>query len=236
MFNVLVCDDERTIVSALKIYLSAEDFGVLEAYTGKEAISIVEKDADSIHLILMDIMMPEMDGISAMKIIREKYNMPIILLTAKSQDSDKINGLETGADDYITKPFNPVEVVARVKSHLRRYTQLGSREKAEADSLIRVGGIEIDDKKRSVAVDGRLIALTNTEFEILKLFALNPGQIFSTKDIYRSVWKTEPYGEENTIAVHIRHIREKIEINPADPRYIKVVWAQGYKMEEMPLK
>lgn len=234
MHGILVCDDEKDIVSALRIYLASEGYRVFEAYTGKEAIEIYESNATDIQLIIMDIMMPVLDGISAMMRLREKYNVPIILLTAKSQDDDKVVGLESGADDYVTKPFNPAEIIARVRSHIRRYVTLGGRSDANSDSLLRVGGIELDDKRRQVSVDGRAISLTNTEYEILKLFMTSPGQIFSSKQIYRSVWKSEPYGEENTIAVHIRHLREKIEICPADPRYIKVVWAQGYKMEALP--
>lgn len=231
MRGILICDDERDIVSAIRIYLESEGFEVFVAYTGEQAIKEYEKHTDSIGLILMDVMMPEMDGITAMKLLRESYNVPIILLTARSEDSDKVAGLEAGADDYVTKPFNPAELIARVRSQLRRYTKLGGHTDESHDDILRVGGIELDDKKRQVSVDGRTVSLTNTEYEILKLFMLSPGQIFSSKQIYKSVWKNEPYGEENTIAVHIRHLREKIEINPADPRYIKVVWAQGYKME-----
>jgi len=233
MQGILICDDERDIVAAIGIYLEAEGFDTFVAYTGRQAIEEYEKHADSVGLILMDVMMPEMDGITAMKILREKYNVPIIMLTAKSEDADKVEGLEAGADDYVTKPFNPAELIARVRSQLRRYTKLGGHMDESRDSILRVGEIELDDKKRYVSVDGRPVSLTNTEYEILKLFMMSPGQIFSSKQIYKSVWKNEPYGEENTIAVHIRHLREKIEINPADPRYIKVVWAQGYKMESI---
>lgn len=182
-----------------------------------------------IHLVLMDIMMPEMDGISAMVAIREFSNVPVILLTAKSEDTDKILGLNVGADDYITKPFNPVEVLARVKSQLRRYVQLGSAVKKE--TVLRIGSIEMDDEAKTVRADGELISLTRTEYEILKLLMQEPGKVFSSKVIYNKVWADSPYGAENTVAVHIRHLREKIEINPADPRYLKVVWGQGYKME-----
>ncbi len=227
MYNILICDDERDIVSALKIYLTSAEYQTFEAYTGKEAIDLVRKE--DIHLVLMDVMMPEMDGISAMVAIREFSNVPIILLTAKSEDTDKILGLNVGADDYITKPFNPVEVLARVKSQLRRYVQLGSAVKKEA--VLRIGSIELDDEAKVVRLDGEIVNLTRTEYEILKLLMQEPGKVFSSKVIYNKVWEDNPYGAENTVAVHIRHLREKIEINPADPRYLKVVWGQGYKIE-----
>lgn len=227
MYNILICDDEKDIVSALKIYLTSADYQTFEAYTGKEAIQIVRQQ--EIHLVLMDIMMPEMDGISAMVAIREFSNVPVILLTAKSEDTDKILGLNVGADDYITKPFNPVEVLARVKSQLRRYVQLGSAIKKEA--VLRIGSIELDDEAKVVRLDGEPVSLTRTEYEILKLLMQEPGKVFSSKTIYNKVWEDNPYGAENTVAVHIRHLREKIEINPADPRYLKVVWGQGYKIE-----
>lgn len=226
-YNVLICDDEKDIVSALKIYLSSEDYNTFEAYNGKEALQIVEKN--DIHLVLMDIMMPEMDGITAMVKLREKYNIPVILLTAKSEDTDKILGLNIGADDYVTKPFNPIEVLARVKSQLRRYMQLGGGN--VKSSHIIIGGIEMDDKAKTVTVEGELVNLTPKEYEILKLLMENPGQVFSPKEIYKRVWNDNPYGSESTVAVHIRHLREKLEINPAEPRYLKVVWGQGYKME-----
>lgn len=228
MYNILVCDDEKDIVSALRIYLMAEGYQVFEASNGIEALQSVEQN--DIHLVLMDIMMPKMDGITAMSKLRETTNIPVILLTAKSEDTDKILGLNVGADDYVTKPFNPVEVLARVKSQLRRYMQLGSGQVKE--NHIRIGGIELDDIEKKVLLDGDNINLTPTEFEILKLFMQNPGQVFSPKDIYNRVWKEASYGAENTVAVHIRHLREKIEINPAEPRYLKVVWGQGYKMEK----
>lgn len=226
-YNVLICDDEKDIVSALKIYLSSEDYNTFEAYTGKEALRIIENN--DIHLVLLDIMMPEMDGITAMVKLREKYNIPVILLTAKSEDTDKILGLNIGADDYITKPFNPVEVLARVKSQLRRYMQLGGAN--VKPSNLAIGNIEMDDKAKTVTVDGEPVSLTPKEYEILKLLMENPGQVFSPKDIYKHVWNDNPYGSESTVAVHIRHLREKVEINPAEPRYLKVVWGQGYKME-----
>lgn len=227
MYNILVCDDEKDIVSALKIYLSSENYNIFEAYNGQEALQIAAKE--DIHLILMDIMMPGMDGITAMTKLRETSNVPVILLTAKSEDTDKILGLNVGADDYITKPFNPVEVLARVRSQLRRYLKLGGG--AVKPSLIRIGGIELNDSGKSVTVDGDPIALTPREYDILKFLMQNAGTVFSPKEIYRKVWSDTPVGAENTVAVHIRHLREKIEINPAEPRYLKVVWGKGYKME-----
>ncbi len=228
MYNILICDDERDIVNALKIYLSAEDICTFEAYNGLEALDMIEKE--DIQLVLMDIMMPAMDGISAMVKIREKSNVPVILLTAKSEDTDIILGLNTGADDYITKPFNPVEVIARVRSALRRYVLLGGG--AVRSESLRIGGIELDNREKRVTLDGESVSLTPTEFEILRLLMEHPGQVFSPQEIYRKIWKDAPYGSENTVAVHIRHLREKIEIDPAKPRYIKVVWGQGYKMEK----
>ena len=227
MYNVLVCDDEKDIVSALKIYLSSEGYNVYEAYTGKEALAALEKY--DIHLVLMDIMMPEMDGITAMARLREKSNVPVILLTAKGEDTDKILGLNVGADDYIVKPFNPCEVLARVRSQLRRYMQLGGG--AQKSGSLTIGGIEMDDKSKTVSVDGEHVSLTPTEYDILKLFMENPDTVFSPKQIYTRVWGDDPYGAESTVAVHIRHLREKIEINPAEPNYLKVVWGQGYKLE-----
>lgn len=227
MYNILICDDEKDIVNALKIYLSDMNCRLLEAYTGKEALNVMS--CQEVHLILMDIMMPEMDGISAMVKIREQNNVPIILLTAKGEDTDKILGLNIGADDYITKPFNPVEVAARVKSQLRRYMQLGGG-KVKPQRLC-IGGIELDDKAKQVTLDGERVALTPTEYDILKLLMEHPDQVFSPQEIYRRVWQDVPLGNESTVAVHIRHVREKLEINPAEPRYLKVVWGQGYKME-----
>lgn len=228
MYNILICDDEQDIVNALKIYLANPDFTLFEANTGLEALEIL--DRHDIHLVLMDVMMPKLDGISAMVRIREYSNVPVILLTAKSEDTDKILGLNAGADDYITKPFNPVEVTARVRSQLRRYLQLGGRPQTQERFVI--GGIELDDQAKQVFLDGEAVSLTPTEFEILKLLMSNPGRVYAPKDIYRLVWKDNPFGSENTVAVHIRHLREKIEINPAEPRYLKVVWGQGYKMEK----
>lgn len=229
MYSILICDDEKDIVSALKIYLSGNNYELHEAYSGVEAVDYITKN--SVHLILMDIMMPGLDGISALARIREISNVPVILLTAKSEDSDKITGLNVGADDYITKPFNPAEVIARVKSQLRRYMELGSGS-LPSDTL-KSGGIELDDSTKTVRVDGEEKSLTPTEFEILKLLMKNPGRIFSPDEIYRAVWNGTPLGADNTVAVHIRHLREKIEINPTEPRYVRVVWGQGYKMEAM---
>ena len=227
MYNLLICDDEKDIVNALKIYLSDPNYQLFEAYTGKEALKIIRQE--EIHLVLMDIMMPEMDGISAMVKLREITNVPVILLTAKSEDGDKILGLTVGADDYITKPFHPMELSARVKSQLRRYMQLGGGN--VRPEILCIGGIELNDKTKQVLLDGEEVSLTPKEYEILKLFMTNPGRVYSPKEIYRQVWKETPFGNDNTVAVHIRHLREKIEINPAEPRYLKVVFGQGYKME-----
>lgn len=227
MYNILICDDERDIVSALRIYLSADGYNVYEAYTGKEALEMI--DAQEVHLVLMDIMMPEMDGITAMSKIRERTNLPVILLTAKGEDTDKILGLNVGADDYITKPFNPVELLARVRSQLRRYMLLGGGKVSPRQLMI--GGIVLDDDAKSITLDGDKVLLTPTEYDILKLFMQNPGKVFSPKDIYRQVWKDDAFGTEGTVAVHIRHLREKLEIDPSSPRYLKVVWGKGYKME-----
>lgn len=227
MNNILICDDEKDIVAALKIYLESDGYQIFEAYDGEEALQIMERE--EIHLVLMDIMMPKMDGISAMVKIREKCNVPVILLTAKSEDNDKVLGLMVGADDYITKPFNPVEVQARVKSQLRRYVQLGGADLEK--KVLRIDGIELDDKTKKVSLDGEPVALTPTEYDILKFFMEHPGEVFSPKEIYRKVWEDAPYGSENTVAVHIRHLREKLEYDPAQPRYLKVVWGQGYKIE-----
>lgn len=228
MVRILICDDERDIVSALKIYLQSPDYELYSAENGKEALELCRQTP--MHLILMDIMMPVMDGITAMQKIREFSNVPIILLTAKGEDNDKILGLGQGADDYITKPFNPMEVLARVKSCLRRYVKLGSA--VEEDSVLRQGGIELNDATKEVLVDGEIVQLTKTEYEILKLLMKEPGKVFSSKAIYGQVWQDDPFGVDNTVAVHIRHLREKIEINPAEPRYLKVVWGQGYKFEK----
>lgn len=226
MYNILVCDDEKDIVSALNIYLTVDGYKVFEAFNGKEALEVIRRE--EIHLVLMDIMMPELDGISAMVKIREISNVPVILLTAKSEDTDKILGLTVGADDYITKPFHPVELQARVKSQLRRYMQLGGGEIRK--EVLCIGGIELDDRTKEVHLDGEKITLTRTEYDILKLLMEHPGQVFSPNQIYEHVWNDHPYGTENTVAVHIRHLREKIEYDPAEPRYLKVVWGRGYKI------
>ncbi len=227
MHNILICDDNRDIVAALKIYLSCEDYQLFEAYTGKQAIEVVKNN--DIQLILMDIMMPELDGIAATAKLRQDYNIPIILLTAKSENSDKVLGLNIGADDYITKPFDPMEVLARVKSQLRRYTNLGGQVKQPNRFVI--GGIELDDETKSVTVDGDPVALTPIEYNILKLLIKSPGRIYSSAQIYELVWNENSIGSESSVAVHIRHLRKKIEINPSEPRYLKVVWGLGYKME-----
>lgn len=227
MYNVLVCDDEKDIVSALRIYLESEGYNVFPACNGQEAIDVIKEN--DIHLVLMDIMMPVMDGISAMVKIRDISNVPVILLTAKSEDTDKILGLTVGADDYITKPFNPVELQARVKSQIRRYMQLGSGN--ITSQRLTIGGIELDDKAKEVFLDGDKVNLTRTEYDILKLLMDHPGEVFSPNQIYEKVWKDDPYGSENTVAVHIRHLREKIEYDPANPRHLKVIWGRGYKME-----
>ena len=226
-YNILICDDEKDIVNALDIYLKSEGYNTVLSYNGSEALEKVR--TEDIHLVLMDIMMPVTDGITAMVKIREISNIPVILLTAKSEDTDKVLGLNVGADDYITKPFNPVEVIARVKSQLRRYMMLGGGNFPE--KAIVIGSIELDDASKKVTVDGEKISFTPTEYEILRLLMQNPDKVFSPKEIYQKVWKDDPYGAESTVAVHIRHLREKIEINPAEPRYLKVVWGQGYKME-----
>ena len=228
MYNILICDDERDIVNALKIYLSGPDYDLYEAFNGVEALKVMGEH--DIHLVIMDIMMPKMDGITAMAKMRENSNVPIILLTAKSEDTDKVLGLNLGADDYITKPFNPLEVTARVRSNLRRYMQLGSG--AVKQDVFKAGGIEVDDSSKKVTLDGDEVNLTPTEYEILKLLITNKGKVYSPKQIYWNIWQETPYGCENTVAVHIRHLREKIEVVPAEPRHLKVVWGQGYKIED----
>jgi DNA-binding response OmpR family regulator len=232
MYNILICDDERDIVSALKIYLTAEGYTTLEAYNGKEAMEALSKT--EVHLILMDIMMPELDGITATVRLRETYNIPVILLTAKSEDTDKVLGLNIGADDYITKPFNPVDMLARVRAQLRRYTNLGGMKKSE--NVIRIGGIELDDREKKVTLDDEPVPLTPKEYEILKLLMNHPGKVFSSTELYQAVWNDNAFRAEGTVAVHIRHLREKLEINPAEPRYLKVVWGQGYKIERSELR
>lgn len=230
MYKILICDDQPDIVNALKIYLAPEGYTLLEAFNGLDAVRIAKEE--DIHLILLDIMMPGMDGITATSKIREFSNVPIILLTAKSEMEDKVLGLNVGADDYITKPFAPVEVLARVKSQLRRYASLGSR--VEDANVLTIGGISLDDRTKQVTVEGEPVNLTPTEYAILKLLMSNPGKVFSTKVLYEAVWQEVALGSEGAVAVHIRHLREKIEINPSEPRYLKVMWGQGYKIEAKP--
>ena len=233
MYTVLICDDDRDIVSALDIYLTSEGYRTIAAYNGEQAIEAVREE--NVDLILMDIMMPRLDGIRATARLRESGgNIPIILLTAKSEDTDKVLGLNIGADDYITKPFNPIEVLARVKSQLRRYTTLGGKTPAQTaeDGVLRNGSILMDDEAKSVTVDGEPVSLTPIEYNILRLLMKNLGRVYSTAQIYEQVWNDPALGSENTVAVHIRHLREKIEIDPANPRYLKVVWGLGYKIEK----
>lgn len=226
--NILVCDDDKDIVGAIEIYLRNEGYHVYKAYDGLEALNVVDKE--EIHLILMDIMMPKLDGMRTTMRIREEKNIPIIMLSAKSEGYDKITGLNAGADDYITKPFNPLELIARVKSQLRRYTSLGSMEKRSG--VYRSGGLVVDDEQKTVTLDGEQVPVTPIEYGILKLLTEHAGKVFSMEQIYEAVWKEPAYNPENTVAVHVRRIREKIEINPKDPRYLKVVWGIGYKIEK----
>ncbi len=227
MYNVLICDDQPDIVNALRIYLTPEGYHLFTAKNGLEALHTVQ--TQDIHLILMDVMMPRMDGITATAKIRELSNVPIILITAKSETEDVVLGLNVGADDYITKPFVPVEVLARVRSQLRRYATLGT--KAPDDQDLTVGAITLNDSSKTATVDGMPVALTPIEYSILKLLMSNPGKVYSTKALYEAVWQEAALGSEGAVAVHIRHLREKIEINPSEPRYLKVVWGQGYKIE-----
>lgn len=232
MYNVLVCDDDKEIVEAISIYLSTEGYWVFKAYDGMEALAILKKE--EIHLLLIDIMMPRLDGIRATMKLREKSNIPVIILSAKSEDADKILGLNIGADDYVTKPFNPLELVARVKSQLRRYTTLNKAEVEKLETqgeLLIIDGLTLDNESKQVSVDGEEVRLTPIEFSILYFLMRHPGRVFSTAQIYEQIWEEEAIGADNIVAVHIRHIREKIEINPKEPRYLKVVWGQGYKME-----
>ena len=231
MFNILVCDDDKEIVDAIDIYLSQEGYHILKAYDGLQAIEIMKKEEG--HLILLDIMMPNLDGIRATRKIRETSSVPIIMLSAKSEDVDKILGLNIGADDYITKPFNPLELIARVKSQLRRYTQLGNLATEEKEAVYVCGGLVVNDDLKTVTVDGEPVKLTPIEYNILVLLIKNQGKVFSIEQIYENIWNEEAIGADNTVAVHIRHIREKIEINPREPRYLKVVWGIGYKIEKM---
>lgn len=231
MFNILVCDDDKEIVDAIDIYLAQEGYHILKAYDGLQAIEIMKKE--EVHLILLDIMMPNLDGIRATRKIRETSSVPIIMLSAKSEDVDKILGLNIGADDYITKPFNPLELIARVKSQLRRYTQLGNLATEEKEAVYVCGGLVVNDDLKTVTVDGEPVKLTPIEYNILVLLIKNQGKVFSIEQIYENIWNEEAIGADNTVAVHIRHIREKIEINPREPRYLKVVWGIGYKIEKM---
>lgn len=230
MYNILICDDERDIVSALKIYLSGEDYNILEAYDGREALELVRQN--DVQLILMDVMMPRLDGIAATAKIREESNAPILLLTAKSESGDKVLGLNVGADDYITKPFDPAEVLARVRSHLRRYTRLGAAPEPERAGRWSVGPITLDEEDKTVTVDGESVALTPIEYNILRLLIRHPGRVYSSAQIYELVWNESAMGAENAVSVHIRHLRQKLEINPSEPRYLKVVWGLGYKLED----
>ncbi|MCQ2080198.1 MAG: response regulator transcription factor [Lachnospiraceae bacterium] len=230
MYNILVCDDDKEIVEAIRIYLSQEGYNILTAFDGVEALEVIKNN--TVHLVLMDIMMPKMDGIKATTKMREANSFPIIFLSAKSEDTDKILGLTIGADDYITKPFNPMELIARVKASLRRYTQLGNLN-IDDNNLFKCGGLIINDETKEVSVDGKDVKLTPIEFNILLLLVRNQGKVFSIDDIYENIWNEEAVGADNTVAVHIRHIREKIEINPKDPKYLKVVWGVGYKIEKM---
>ena len=231
MYNILVCDDDKEIVNAIEIYLSKEGYNILKSYNGKEALKIIEKT--EVHLIILDIMMPEMDGMTVANKVRQTKGVPIIMLSAKSEDYDKVAGLNNGADDYVTKPFNPIELIARVNSQIRRYTSLGSLKKNEDDNIYQTGDLIINDETKQVVVEGKEIKLTPTEYNILKFLTKNKGKVYSINKIYESVWEDEAYGAENIIAVHIRHIREKIEINPKEPKYLKVIWGIGYKIENI---
>ena len=233
MYNILVCDDEKEIADAIELYLQREGFNILKANDGKEALYIIEKNV--IHLVILDIMMPKLNGIETAKKIREDKSIPIIILSAKSEDYDKILGLNIGADDYMTKPFNPLELVARVNSQIRRYTKLGAitQESNKDKNLYKTGELVINDDTKEVTVDGESVKLTPTEYNILKFLTKNKGKVYSIEQIYENIWEDEAYGAENIIAVHIRHIREKIEINPKEPKYLKVIWGIGYKVENL---
>lgn len=231
MYNILVVDDDREIVGAIEIYLKKEGYNIIKAYNGNEALQKVKEN--DIHLIILDIMMPEKDGLETLEELRKDKSIPVILLSAKSEDYDKIGGLNQGADDYITKPFNPLELIARVNSQIRRYVSFGSMEKKENSQIYKTGGLILNDETKKVTVDGKEVKLTATEFNILKFLLKNKGKVYSITQIYENVWNEESYGAENIIAVHIRHIREKIEINPKEPRYLKVIWGIGYKIEKI---
>ena len=230
MANILVCDDDKEIVDAIEIYLKNEGYKVYKAYDGEEAIRIL--NAEDIQLLIMDVMMPKLDGIHATLKIREYSSIPIIMLSAKTEDTDKILGLNVGADDYVSKPFNPLELIARVKSNLRRYTKLGNMSAPEESNVYRIGGLCMDDDTKEVTVDGEPVRLTPIEYSILLLLVKNPGRVYSIDQIYENIWNEAAIGADNTVAVHIRHIREKIEINPKEPKYLKVVWGVGYKVEK----
>ncbi len=232
MYTILVCDDEKEIVDAIEIYLVQEGFRVLKAYDGQQALDILEQE--EIHLLILDIMMPKMDGIHAIMKIREDSSIPIIVLSARTQDTDKILGLNLGADDYISKPFNPLELIARVKSQIRRYTSFGGSPQEEAsEKIYTTGGLMINDDRKEVTVDGEPVKLTRIEYNILLFLVQNKGKVFSIDQIYEQIWKEEAFGADNTVTVHIRHIREKIEIDPKNPRYLKVIWGIGYKVENL---
>ena len=231
MYNILVCDDDREIVSAIEIYLNKQGYNVLKAYDGNECLDILRSNL--VHLVILDIMMPNIDGIETLKEITKYRCLPALMLSAKSEHSDKIYGLDLGADDYVTKPFNPLELIARVNSCIRRFTKLGSMENMDDEHTFKTGDLIIDDNKKIVTVDEKEIKLTPTEYNILKFLTQNKGTVFSIEQIYKNVWADDPYGAENIIAVHIRHIREKIEINPKEPKYLKVIWGVGYKIENI---
>lgn len=231
MINILVCDDDKEIVDAIEIYLSQEGYHILKAYDGMQAVQMLQKE--DVQLLIIDVMMPKLDGIRATLKIREHSSIPIIILSAKSEDVDKILGLNIGADDYVTKPFNPLELVARVKSQIRRYTKLGNMNIENSQAVYKTGGLMVNDDLKEVTVDGEPVKLTPIEYNILLLMMKNQGKVFSIEQIYESIWNEQAIGADNTVAVHIRHIREKIEINPKEPRYLKVVWGIGYKIEKL---
>ena len=231
MYNILVCDDDKEIVKAIEIYLTKENYNVIKAYNGEECLEVLRNN--TIHLVILDIMMPVKDGIETIEEIRKEKSIPVIMLSAKSEDEDKIKGLNLGADDYVTKPFNPLELIARVNSGIRRYTKLGTILDEDNKNIYKSGELIIDDELKQVIVDGKEIKLTPTEYNILKFLTKNKGKVYSIQQIYENVWEDEAYGAENIIAVHIRHIREKIEINPRDPKYLKVIWGVGYKIEKV---
>lgn len=233
MYNILVCDDDKEIVEAIAINLKKEGYNIFKAYNGNKCLEIIKNDTNTIHLVILDIMMPIKDGIQTLYEIREFTSIPVIMLSAKSEDKDKIEGLNLGADDYVTKPFNPLELIARVNSNIRRYVRLGALPEETSETIFSTGGLVINDTTKEVTVDGNNIKLTPTEYNILKFLTENKGKVYSIDEIYQNVWEDDPYSAENIIAVHIRHIREKIEINPKDPKYLKVIWGVGYKIENV---